>query len=476
MLHNFTKQLFFLMCVGIFFNASAATENYSISFQVKGLKGGKCMLGNHFGDKQYIQDSCIVDENGKGFFKKNKTLPGGIYLFVLPSKKYFEILIDKDQDFSFEVDTVDFIESMKVKGSDDNTLFYKYLSFITREQKNVEPLRNRYQDPATSKDSADAILKRITKIDNEVKNYKLTYIKEHGNTMLASIFNATEEPEIPETPKLANGTLDSTFAYRYFKKHFFDRVDFKDDRLLRTPIFQSKLEQYMEKLVLQIPDSINKEADMLVEKSKLNREVFKFVVYYITSTYETSKIMGMDAVFVHMVDKYYTADQATWMDSTALYKIQDRARILKPILIGKQCMPLNLEDSLGKFHSLYALNARYTVLFFWDPDCSHCQKSMPKMIETYDKLKPIGLEVYAVCTEVEVDKWKKFIREKNLHWINVGDPYLHNNFRHDFDISSTPQIFILDKDKKIIAKKLDVNQIEDFIENRIKFESHQSKN
>jgi len=476
MLYRKFILLFICLTLGKINQAANPTETYDISFQIKGLSGGKCMLGNHFGDKQYIQDSCFVDANGKGVFKKNKSLPGGIYLFVLPSKKYFEILLDKDQQFYFELDTVDFIESMKVKGSEDNVLFYKYLSFITRQQKKVEPLRARYQDPQISKDTADALLKRITKIDNEVRDYKVNYIKDHGTSMLASIFRATEEPEIPETPILPNGQLDSLFAYRYYKQHFFDQVDFTDDRLLRTPIFQGKLDQYLEKLVVQIPDSITKEADMLVSKAKGNKEMFKFLVFYITSTYETSKIMGMDAVFVHMVNKYYTYEQATWMDSTALYKIQDRARILKPILIGQQCMPLNLEDTLGKFHSLYALDSKYTILFFWDPDCSHCQKSLPKLIETYDKLKPKGVEIFAVCTEVEVDKWKKYIREKNLKWINVGDPHLHNNFRHDFDISSTPQIFILDKGKKIIAKKLDVNQIEDFMENRMRFDAQQSKN
>jgi peroxiredoxin len=474
MYNKLVFSFLFLFSLSIF-GTLAASETYDINFQIKGLKGGKCLLGNYFGDKQYIQDSCIVDESGKGFFKKNKSLPGGIYLFVLPNKKYFEILLDKDQQFSFETDTLDFIENTKFKGSEDNTLFYKYLSFITKQQKAIEPLRTKYQDRNTSPDSAAAIYKRITVIDERVKNYKLNYIKENGSSMLSQIFKASEEPEIPETPVLANGQLDSSFAYRYYKKHFFDNVDFSDDRLLRTPIFHAKLNQYLEKLVMQLPDSLKKEADYLVNKAKANREVFKYVVYYITSTYEVSKIMGMDAVFVHMVDKYYTYDQATWMDSTALYKIQDRARILKPLLIGQQCMPLNLEDSLGKFHSLYALNARYTVLFFWDPDCSHCQKSMPKMIEVYEKYKPLGMEVFAVCTEVEVDKWKKYIREKKLTWINVGDPHLHNNFRHDFDISTTPQIFILDSSKKIIAKKLDVTQIDDFMVNRMRYEEAQKK-
>lgn len=103
--------------------SSKAADTYEINFQIKGLKNSKCMLGNYFGDKQYIQDSCIVDETGKGVFKKNKLLPGGIYLFVLPNKKYFELLLDKDQQFSFETDTLDFIEGTKFKGSDDNIYF-----------------------------------------------------------------------------------------------------------------------------------------------------------------------------------------------------------------------------------------------------------------------------------------------------------------------------------------------------------------
>ena len=67
------------------------------------------------------------------------------------------------------------------------------------------------------------------------------------------------------------------------------------------------------------------------------------------------------------------------------------------------------------------------------------------------------------------------LKPKKLTWINVGDPYLHNNFRHDFDISSTPQVFILDSNKKIIAKKLDVTQIEDFLVNRMKYEDSLKK-
>jgi peroxiredoxin len=191
--------------------------------------------------------------------------------------------------------------------------------------------------------------------------------------------------------------------------------------------------------------------------------MFKFVTWFITHKYETSNIMGMDAVFVHMVKKYYTKEKAYWLDDAGLYKIQDRAKQLEPILVGKKCRNLVLQDTSGVYQSMYDIKAPYTILFFWDPDCGHCQKAVPKVKEFYEKMHSQGIEIYGVCTETESEKWRKFIAEKQLPWINVGDPNFKDNFRWDFDLSTTPQFFILDKNKIIIGKRLDVDQFEDFI-------------
>lgn len=449
-------------------SAGMAAEAYSIKVKIKGLKNTECYLGNYFGDKQYIKDTVKVDENGRFEFTGKEKLPGGIYLVITKDKKYFETLITENQFFSLETDSTDFVGTMKVKGSEDNEQFYNYLQFIVKKQKQLEPLRKALEKSKDNKDSVALLKKQMSALDKEVKDYKLNFIKEHPNKFLSKVFRASQEPEIPEAPKLPNGKTDSTFAYRYYKAHFFDNVDFSDDRLIRTPVYHSKLEQYIKNLTYQIPDSINAAADFVVEKARAGKELFKYTVWWITNNYETSNIMGMDAVFVHMVEKYYTQDQAYWVDATQLYKIQDRAKTLKPILLGKQSPGIVLKDTLGKVHSLYSLKSKYTVLFFWDPDCGHCQKAVPKLVEFYEKFHPKGVEVFAVCTEVEADKWKKFIKEKNLKWINVADPKVETNFRHDFDITSTPQIFLLDEKKTIIAKKLDVEQLGDFMENHLK--------
>ena len=88
------------------------------------------------------------------------------------------------------------------------------------------------------------------------------------------------------------------------------------------------------------------------------------MVSYITSTYERSKIMGMDAVFVHMVEKYYINGECDWVKEKQLEKIIERANRISPNMIGKKPPNLIFKDAFDKYHSLYHLQAKYTILSF----------------------------------------------------------------------------------------------------------------
>lgn len=442
-------------------------EGYTIKITIKGLKDGSmCLLANYYGDKQYIKDSSLANAKGEVIFKGTEKWPQGIYLFVPPNKKYFDFVMDEGQNFSLESDTLDFIKYMKVKGSEENKFFYDYQTFMSGKQKQIEPLQELYKKVKANKDSAKIVSDKISEVDKSVKDYKINFIKANPKSFVAKLFKAMEEPEIPETPILSNGKKDTTFAYHYYKTHFFDNIDFSDDRLLRTPIFHNKIKQYMEKLTPQTPDSINISADYIVEKARANQEIFKYIVYWLTFTYESSKIMGMDAVFVHLVEKYYVTKQAFWVDSTQLYKITNRAFELRPLLIGKKAPAINMPDSTGKYISLYDVKAKYTIVIFWDHGCGHCKKEIPKLVDVYNnKLKAKGVQVYAVESEDKPEDWKKFINEYKLNWINVQelDNYKRAVTKKIYDIYSTPVIYLLDENKIIKAKRIESDQLENII-------------
>ncbi len=456
-----------LILFGSVLFANNSPQGCNIKITSKGLKeGSMCLLACYYGDKNYIKDSAKANAKGEVIFASLEKYPQGIYLFVPPNKKYFDFVMDEGQNFSLETDTTDYIKHMKVKGSEENSFFYDYQNFMSGKQKQIEPLRAQYQKVKNNKDSAKIVSDKIAAIDKEVIDYKLNFIKNNPKTFVSKIFRAMEEPIVPEAPILPNGQKDSTFGYHYYKTHFFDNIDFSDDRLLRTPIFQNKIKQYLDKLTPQTPDSISISVDVLIEKGRANQEVFKYLVNWLTYNYESSQIMGMDAVFVHIVERYHAKQQTPWVDSTQLYKVVNRAFTLKPLLIGKKTPAITMQDTLGKELSLYDVKARYTILVFWDHGCGHCKKEIPKLAELYHKIKSKGVQVYAVETEDNPKEWKKFIKDNNLDWNNVAQPdqYKRAVTKKIYDIYSTPVIYLLDENKFIKAKRIDVEQLGNLIE------------
>ena len=460
------------------FNINNNTKDgYKISGEVKNLQDSTVMLAYYFGGKQYATDTANIT-NGKFTFEGEEALKGGMYLVVLSENKYFDLIIS-EQNFSFSTRLDDLVGAMTFKDSKENPPFYEYLNFITDMQKEVTPIRQKLE--TSEGETKNKLQEKANTIDLKVKKFRADFMIRNENKFFSKIVLATTEIEIPEAPLDSTGNPDKIFPYLFYKKHFWDNIDFSDERMLRTPIFFNKMDQYLDKLTAKHPDSINISADILVEKSKENEEIFQYVVSYITSNYERSKIMGMDAVFVHMVEKYYITNQCNWVDSIQLVKIADRAQKIAPNLIGRKASDFLdiygrpfMKDTLGVTHTLQEINADYTVLVFFGPTCGHCKKEMPKIKHDVDSLIFNGYDIktFAVATEFDKKEWKKFINmQKTGDWINVadinhddeGNPVASSDWRDKYDIYSTPVIYLLDKEKKIIAKRITHKQIVEII-------------
>lgn len=458
-----------IILIGTLRNSAFAASGYEIKVHINGLRDSAIYLGNHYGEKQYVRDTMNLDANGWATFKGKDSLPGGIYLIVMPGKTYFEIIVN-EQKFTIETDTVDYVKNMKVSGSVENKLFNDHQKYIIEQTTSTQELKVRLDANKDNKDSTAYYKKKIADKDKEVKEYRLKIIKEYPKTFMAKIIQTMQEPEIPEAPKDDKGNItDSSFQYKYYKAHYLENVDFSDERLLRTPLFQNKIKTYTQQLTVPLPDSIIVAVDTIIEKSRANKEVFKYCVATLANYYETSNIMGYDKVFVHIAEKYYLSNDAYWADSTLKAKIHERVMKIKPNILGEAAHDLAMPDTALKIHTLYGVKAKYTILVFWDPTCSHCKTEVPKLCHYYDSVKTTtSIEVFAVGIESDIELWKKFIRDNKLDWINVSDLYNQTNFRSYYDIYSTPVIYLLDEQKHIIAKRLDTDKIRDFIENDTK--------
>ncbi len=469
----------------MFSNIVAQSQSgYQIKGTVKGVADTTCMLAYYFGDKQYAKDTADIDANGSFFFKGNEPLKGGIYMIVFPEGKYAEIIVS-EQRFSFTTDISNLVGSMKFKNSKENDVFYGYMQGLSTMQEKSISYQSKI-DAATSDSEKQKLQEEYRMLGKEVANYQENFLQNNTDAFFSKVLLANKEIEVPESPILTNGTVDSTFQFRYYKNHFLDYLDFSDERLLRTPVFHSKINTYLENLTVKHPDSIIISCDYLVKKSKDNQEVFKYVVSYLTSTYERSKVMGLEKVFVHMVEKYYKSGEVNWIDEANMFKIIDRAETISPLLIGEVAPNLHLRDTLEKVQVLHQLDSDFTLVVFYDPDCGHCKTEISSIKEKYDDWikEGINVDVFAVCVELEKEEWLSFIKTYDTgDFINVGefktivdgeyfrenDPYVtpFPYIKQLYDINGTPKVYVLDKDKKILVNaikgNIGIEQIDELI-------------
>ena len=481
------KKLLAILLISLFCLPSfAGNDGYKIKIKIKGLKDTTCYLGNYYGNKQYYKDTARVDANGVCVFEGKEPLPGGIYTVIYNSTMLFEFVVN-EQVIEFETDTTNYVKNMVIKKSEENKLFFNHMFFITNKQKEIMALQAQLNKENVSDADQSKLKSQISSISDEIKAFRIDLIEKNPTSFVSTILNAMKEPEIPSFEE-ENDSTARYKQYHYIKEHFWDGFDFKDDRLTRTPLYHNKLDKYLTKFVFQRPDSINKEADWLIQQMDQKGELFKYTVHYITNTFEKSKIMGMDAVFVHMAQNYYTHDMAFWVDSAQVEKIQDRATTLAPLLVGKTAPNLSLLDTGGtNWVNMHKLEADYIVLVFWDPECGHCKKEMPKLANYYETIRDQNILVYAVSSDHN-EAWKKFIRDNKMDFLNVAVPlevykdqqkvneYVLTgltdlaslNYSATYDIYSTPQVYLLDKDKIIVGKKLDTDLLKQVFENQFK--------
>jgi thiol-disulfide isomerase/thioredoxin len=437
------------------------TKGYHLQVIAKGTKHlDTVYLCRYFANKQFYQDTAIIDSKGVAHFKDTTTLKEGMYFFMFSKQRIVDFIMNPHV-FTLTVDPDKAVETATFKGSPDNQDFYNYQRYFMSKRTVADSLNNLYKNENDEK-KKELYLQALKTLDSTMVNYISKFIESHPKNLFTAVLKTTKEVEMPAIPKASNGRPDSIFQFNYYKKHYFDNVNFADDRLIRTPVLVKKVDEYFKNLVVPTSDSINKEIDFILNKS--GNDIFEYFTREFTYKYETSTLMGMDAVFVHMVRTYYDKGKCSWASKEVLTKLKDRADILEPLLLGKVAPELYMKDTANQYRYLSSIKANYTILFFWDSQCGHCQKETPVLYEWWKKNKSKGIAVYAANIEREDANWMKFIREKKItEWYNMRDKGNHTDFKKTYDIYATPVMYILDKNKKIIAKRIGVEDVDGFI-------------
>lgn len=450
--------------------------------KVKDYAHKPVVLGYYFDERMLVKDTVWTDDRCVAHFKRDTLLAEGLYIVHFPENGgVMDFIMPHEQKFALECDTMpQGAARAKVKGSQVIANFLDYQKFIIGKQLEFKQLNDGFIKARAAGDTKtqEEIREQFAKTDSIVRLHNDATIAANKGNFLSTFLRALKEVEVPKftfpdtMTKEQRDSAQQVRSYYYYRAHFYDNFDMTDDRLLRTPFFTKKIAKYFDDSVPQIADSVAAEAFRLIELCRPDPDMFRFFVSTMYNRVNQSNIMGMDAALVKIADRYYLSGEAEWADDKFIEDLRENVNGIRYTLIGLKAPDMKMPSVTGEWFQLSQVKAPYTVLAFWEPSCGHCKKEIPHLkTAVYDKFAQYGVKVFAVYVQTEEQPWKEFIEEHQLEdFINVYDPYGRSRFRQYYHIKSTPTLFILDKDKKIVAKKLGVDQIADFLSHMLELD------
>jgi hypothetical protein len=445
-------------------------------------------LAIHYREKLLLRDSARNDGRGAYIFDGENKLEEGLYTIVSEAKKpYVNFIIDGEQHFTYFIDTIGDVRNFRVEGSPQNTEMLKFQRKTVKAQQDVKLYQDKIKEfEKGNKDSLDLYTQEMKDINVEMENFIKEMITQNPTYLFSKLQKSYQYINVPDPPVFPDGSVDSNFQAVYYRTHFWDNFDLTDSRFLYLPSLEPKMKDYFTKLLwMYEPDTINKYVDMVLEKTQPDSLMYMYFVEWLSYQFESSKIIGHDAVFVHIAKENQLKGKCKWMNEETIGKYERRIKSMEPLLIGKKSVELIMPDTtmttdFTKWHSSYNFQKPYVILWFYDPTCHTCQEESEKMKHVYDSLETIGkrnFDVYAIGSDTDLERWKKYVREKKYPWINVGGNTANIDYIETYNIIGNPTMYIIDNSTKeiILNRRIEMVGIPTFLEQYEKIKELKSK-
>ena len=434
-----------------------------LSFQITGLKSPRITLGYYNGGQAYRLDSVQVDP-AQGSFSFQKTdLKPGVYFLTVGGSRLFDFVLASPSD-SFTIrGNMAHLNALTVENSAENEA---YFSFETARKELEEKITAKEQmldmvGRATKGDKAsiEPLQKDLTALYQSGDSIAIAFTRNYPSMLYSKMLGAVRPPEPPKKLKpTLNGKPNPAIAL-WQRKHYFDHTDFEDERLLNNNFWHSFFDGFFARHVVPQPDSLLRAIDEMLSKMPRNGAFYRFAVVRLTQFFEQNEAPGADRIFVHLVDKYQRKDDTPWLDLATLERLHYKADVHRPNLTGSLAINFELPDETGKNQALYHVEAPVTMLVFYSPLCEHCKEMMPKIYQIYLDYTPKGLKAMALNTDKQHVYWKKFVAQQNWQWIDLASPKGIEDLEKQFAAVNLPVIYLLDKDKRIVAKRVQPDKL-----------------
>lgn len=447
------------------------TLRHDIALKISPCKNDTVYLANYFGNGKNYADTAILNLNGEGHFKGKRRLTPGMYFLVSPKNKILvEFLLDSLQHFSIRADTTK-PGTHTITGSAENDRFKRYTDGVTIFMQQRYSLYEQLKKAVNKADKEDLEARQLI-LGKRIERFRDSMIREAPESLTSILLNAGKPAELPVGTVL-NTHADSIRARQYLKKHYWDDVAFNDDRLLYTPFFEAKIDNYYRFFVSPVADSVIAELQNMILYSRTGKEMYPYLLMKFTNQYFNAQHTGQNKVLLYLFNSFYLTGDTVLLNPAAKKLLFDRVYQLMANQTGDKAPPLDLTEADGKPVSLYKITSPYTLIIFWDPSCSHCQKELPRIDSIYRaRWKALGVTVYCVnVNKLMVNEMNIYIKKMkpSSSWIiayqtDKDEKAITDsgqlNYLQLYDIADIPTLYLLDSNKRIMAKGLSIEQLD----------------
>jgi peroxiredoxin len=443
---------------------SLFAQQFPLTVDVKNNPTQEFYLADFYGDKNTIIDTARADTAGRAVFMLNSSHPVGMYRVYIEPNSYFDLLFNREE-IHIETDYNDLYEGLTVHTSQENKLYYDFLR--TRHDYRLKfdllaPVNDYYPPNDSFFHYARA---QYIAIQADMQLFVNEIIESFPESWAARIIDI-------QRPLFYDPSMDETDRRNYKKEHFFDAFHFDHPELIRSNVYTSAAIEYMSLYSNpnftqeQLQDEFIKAVDKIMYEAMDNNLIYEFIVEYLVGGFER---YGFDKVLDYIAETY-TPEQCENEERKS--DLQTRLEKYAELSVGKAAPEIRIPDRDGKDIRLKKIDSEYLLIVFWASWCPHCNEMLPEIHNIYQSsINPRNMEILSISLDNEKEEWISALDAEGYTWLNASDlGGWDSPAAIAYNVYATPTMYLLDKDKTIIAKPITMKELKDalFRENILK--------
>lgn len=442
-----------ILFLGVLITGVSLAQDHSLDCRITGAQNIDVYLADFYGDKNNMLDTVHADSVGTFHFELKPSYHSGLYRIFFSKDIFFDFIYN-DEDINLESDIHALYDSLHVKSSVENIIYFSYMRAYNNYRRKFDllaPLNDYY--PRNDSFFLVARTQYVqAQVDIQVYYQQLT--EQYPDAWATKIISHKK-------PLYYDPSMNESDRHQYNLDHYFDHFDFSDIELIRSNVYTTAAIEYMTLFrnpnfkQEQLENAFIQAVDTIMMEAMDNDLVYEFVVDYLVDGFEH---YHFDKVLDY-ISQNYAPDQCENEDRKS--DLQTRLERYADLTVGKAAPLIEAPDKDGKTIALKKVRSEYTLVLFWASWCPHCIETLPRIFNLYqNSISTEKMQIYAFSLDNEKDKWLEAIDAGGYSWINVSElKGWDSQAAVDYNVYATPTMFLLDKDKKIVAKPITFEEL-----------------